>query len=399
MPSPSSGTPEKPAKVSLWRQIPASGRAFCLFWGGCTALGGLLALTLQMMGPPYAEVGGEDIDVGTTSPAAIAALAHKIDIPAPIGDLLSNEIGPGGFALPKPGPQGLLPRQAYAAPVVPVPAGNAQVALLIDGIGEADEALSNQAMDTLPGPVSLAVSPYVADAASLMERARTHQHETLLSLPVDDSASTGAQTGKDTGANPLQASLGVEKNLENLDAILSHLAGYAGVTNAFSGQNGGAYPQSAAFRPLLSALTRRGLLYLNVMPAPQSGQTPAPRAITDKAGSVGTADVVIRTDADIVTIDILLLKLQQLARKNGHAIGVMGPLRPVALSCLKAWIPNLKTVGITLVPVSMVISPPPATPAAPKPPPKPTAADGAMHVQITPTPPDNRNSPAPSGHL
>ncbi|GAN67435.1 divergent polysaccharide deacetylase family protein [Acetobacter orleanensis] len=388
MSSPSSGTPEKPSGVSLWQQMPASGRAFIRFWGGCTALAGVLALTLQVMGPPYAAVSGEDIDVGTTSPAVLTALANKTDIPAPMGDLLSDQIGPGGFALPKPGPHGLLPGLAYAAPVVPVPADNAQVALLIDGIGQSDDELSNQAIDTLPGPVSLAVSPFAADPMSLMERARTHHHETLLSLPIQGSDAESRNGKGITGQDALTPSLSVEHNKETLNALLSHLAGYAGVTNAFSGQTGGDYAHSPAFTPLLASLNQRGLFYLNATPAT------APHG----PGPIGTADVAINTDADIVTIDILLLKLQQLARKNGHAIGVMGPLRPVALSCLRAWLPHLKTIGITLVPVSMLVMPPPPPPAAPKPPPQPTAAEGAVHVQITPAPTDSRTTPTPFGH-
>ncbi|WP_086652783.1 divergent polysaccharide deacetylase family protein [Acetobacter malorum] len=392
MSSPSPGTPGKPSGASLWQKMPASGRAFFYFWGGCTALAGVVVLTLQIMGPPYAEVSGEDIDVGTTSPAAIAALAGKTEIPAPMGDLLTSDLGPGGFALPKVGPHGLLPRQVYAAPVVPVPAGNAQVALLIDGIGQSDDELSNQAIDALPGPVSLAISPYASDPSSLMDRARAHNHETLLSLPMQDRPADGKATGEEALPNALQASLSERKNIENLNETLSHLAGYAGVTNAFSGENGGEYPHSAAFKPILSALHQRGLFYLNATPATAS----------DGPGAIGTADVAINTDADIVTIDIQLLKLQQLARKNGHAIGVIGPLRPVALSCLKAWIPHLANVGITLVPVSMLAAPVPAPPPAPAPaqppaPPVPTASAGAMHVNVHNATPHAQNTPTSLG--
>ncbi|GBQ06319.1 divergent polysaccharide deacetylase family protein [Acetobacter cerevisiae] len=390
MSSPSPGTPGKPSGASLWQKMPASGRAFIYFWGGCTALAGVVALTLQIMGPPYAEVSGDDIDVGTTSPAAIAALASKTDIPAPMGDLLTSDLGPGGFALPKVGPHGLLPRQVYAAPEVPVPAGNAQVALLIDGIGQSDDELSNQAIDNLPGPVSLAISPYASDPSSLMDRARTHNHETLLSLPMQDSPADGKAAGEEALPNALQASLPERKNIENLNETLSHLAGYAGVTNAFSGQNGGEYPHSPAFKPILSAVHQRGLFYLNATPATTS----------DGPGLIGTADVAINTDADIVTIDIQLLRLQQLARKNGRAIGVIGPLRPVALSCLKAWIPHLANVGITLVPVSMLVAPlpaPPPAPAKPPAPPPPTAATGAMHVNVHNATPNAQNGPTSLG--
>lgn len=428
MSSPSSGTPEEPRKASLWQQMPASGRAFLFFWGGCTALAGVVALTLQIMGPPYAEVSGQDIDVGTATPTVLATLAHKTDIPAPMGDLLTDDIGPGGFALPKKGPDGLMPRQVYAAPVVPVPAGNAQVALLIDGIGQADDELSNQAIDALPGPVSLAVSPYASDPGSLMERARSHNHETLLSLPIEGMSAGRAVAGEDAGPTTLRPALSVEKNRAILTDILSHLAGYAGVTNAYSGQTGGEYAQSPAFAPLVAALTQRGLFYLNVPPgtspdskspngtAPDKSASASPRAdraatgtaasgtaataapFADRPGVAATADVVINTDADIVTIDILLLKLQQLARRNGHAIGVMGPLRPVALSCLRAWLPHLKTIGVTLVPVSMLVAPPPAPPPPPKPPKQPTAPEGAVHVQISTPPAGNQTTPAPFGH-
>lgn len=390
MSSPSPGTPGKPSGASLWQKMPASGRAFIYFWGGCTALAGVVALTLQIIGPPYAEVSGDNIDVGTTSPAAIAALASKTDIPAPMGDLLTSDLGPGGFALPKVGPHGLLPRQVYAAPVVPIPAGNAQVALLIDGIGQSDDELSNQAIDNLPGPVSLAISPYASDPSSLMDRARAHNHETLLSLPMQDRPANGKAAGEEALPNALQAALPERKNIENLNETLSHLAGYAGVTNAFSGQNGGEYPHSPAFKPILSAVHQRGLFYLNATPA----------TVSNGPGTIGTADVAINTDADIITIDIQLLKLQQLARKNGRAIGVIGPLRPVALSCLKAWIPHLANVGITLVPVSMLVAPlpaPPPAPAKPPAPPTPTAATGAMHVNVHNATPNTQNGPTSLG--
>ncbi|MCX2560141.1 divergent polysaccharide deacetylase family protein [Acetobacter farinalis] len=381
------GAPGLPSGASLWHQMPASGRAFVRFWGGCTALAGLVAITLQIMGPPHSAVVGQDIDVGGASDAATAAaIANKTDIPVPQPDMLESETGPGGFALPKRGLHGRMARQVYAAPVVPVPAGMAQVALLIDGVGQSD-ALSDEAIDSLPGPVSLAVSPYASDAESLMERARTHKHETLVSLPIQGSTTGGKAASGDAGPNALGASLSAQKNSDNLNWALSHLAGYAGVTNAFSGQNGGDYPHSPAFTPILSALDQRGLFYLNATPGtPSNGP-----------GAVGTADVAINTDADIVTIDIQLLKLQQAARKNGRAIGIIGPLRPVALACLRAWIPHLKDVGITLVPVSMLVAPqqpaPPTQGAST--PSQPTAANGAMHVHVT-SPDMGRQNQQPS---
>ncbi|MDE7546698.1 divergent polysaccharide deacetylase family protein [Acetobacter fabarum] len=355
----------------LWQQLPANGRLFIRFWGGAFAATAALALALQMMGPPHLIAGGDDIDTAAEPGNKTGPTAHLVNIPPPQAGLLDKNVGPGGFPLPKRGPHGTLPRQIYAAPTVEVPTGTPMVALLVDGIGQSED-LTKEAIAALPGQVSLAVSPYVADPDAIMEAARQHQHELLLSLPMQGDAAKTADAGKGApadseGPKALGVLLSAQQNMENLNWSLSHLAGYVGVTNAFDGQNGGGFPNSSGFRSILSALDQRGLLYLNA----------SPDTHIESSNAVGTADVSINTDEDIVNIDIQLLKLQQLARQNGRAIGILGPLRPVALACLRAWLPHLKDVGITLVPVSQLIQPPdPASQPQP-------ASNGQMHVNLT----------------
>ena len=357
---------------TLWQQLPANGRLFIRFWGGCLAATTALALVLQVMGPPHLIVGGDDIDlVAENGSKAEVSGAHLVNIPPPQASLLEKSTGPGGFPLPRRGAHGALPRQVYAAPSVDVPPGSPMVALLVDGVGQSED-LTKDAIAALPGQVSLAVSPYVADPDAIMEAARQHQHELLLSLPMQGDAGKGADGSKDAqadseGPKALGVMLSAQQNMDNLNWSLSHLAGYVGVTNAFDGQNGGGFPNSSGFRSILATLDQRGLLYLNA----------TPDIHIDNSNAVGTADVSINTDEDIVNIDIQLLKLQQLARQNGRAIGVLGPLRPVALACLRAWLPHLKDVGITLVPVSQLILPPdPASLPAP-------ASNGQMRVNLS----------------
>ncbi|MGG6428655.1 divergent polysaccharide deacetylase family protein [Acetobacter ghanensis] len=357
---------------SLWQQLPANGRLFIRFWGGCLTATAALALALQVMGPPHQIAGGEDIDVSAENGnRGEAGVAHLVNIPPPQASLLEKAAGPGGFPLPKRGPHNTLPRQVYAAPHVEVPPGTPMVALLIDGVGQSDD-LTKEAISSLPGQISLAVSPYVADPDAIMEAARQHQHELLLSLPMQGESGKAADASKDAptdseGPKALGLLLSAQQNMDNLNWSLSHLAGYVGVTNAFDGQNGGSFPNSSGFKPILTALNQRGLLYLNATPETRM----------DSSDAVGSADVAINTDEDIVNIDIQLLKLQQLARQNGRAIGVLGPLRPVALACLRAWLPHLKDVGITLVPVSQLILPPdPASQPQP-------ANNGQMRVNLS----------------
>ncbi|OUJ03464.1 hypothetical protein HK15_12155 [Acetobacter orientalis] len=354
----------------VWQRMPPSGRLFVRFWGGCVVAVGVMGVGLQLMGPP--KMGGQDIDVASYD----TTLASKTDIPAPQADLLENTAGPGGYALPKRGTHGHVARQVYAAPVVDVPAGSAQVALILTGVGDS-HAVTEEALSALPSPISLALSPYTPDMKKLLELARANKHETLLALPVQPSqapAKTDSTPEVQAGPKALSSSLSAKQNTTNYQWALSSLAGYVGVTNATTGTSTEDYTHSTAFTPILTDMAQRGLLYLNATPDTAIQNTEA----------TGTADVNINTDADIVNIDIQLLKLQQAARRTGRAIGVMGPLRPVALACLRAWIPHLKDVGITLVPVSMLLAPLPAAP--------PTAntaltgnaaANGAMHVNLT----------------
>ena len=54
---------------TLWQQLPASGRLFLRFWGGGLGAAAILALSLQVMGPPRHDLEGQDIDVTGNNPA------------------------------------------------------------------------------------------------------------------------------------------------------------------------------------------------------------------------------------------------------------------------------------------------------------------------------------------
>ncbi|MBS0960107.1 divergent polysaccharide deacetylase family protein [Acetobacter thailandicus] len=342
--------------TSHWQQMPSSGRMFVRFWGGCFVLTGILVISLQVMGPPRLD--GDDIDVASSN----LNPGSRNVIPAPLPELQEKHRGPNGFPLPKKDAKGRTPRLAYASPTVEVPPGNAEVALVITGIGDARN-LTNEAMASLPAPVTFAVSPYAPEMKKLLEQARLNNHETLLALPVQQDSKYDPSAGEDvTGSYALGPGLSPEENLQNYKWALSSLSGFIGVTNGFPGSGTESYTLSNAFSPILKDIDDRGLIYLNATPE----TTPRTN------GPGGTVDVNINTDTDIIKIDIQLLKLQQAARRNHSAIGIIGPLRPVALACLRAWIPHLEDVGITLVPLSMLAKTPDI---------KATASDAGANTQ------------------
>jgi polysaccharide deacetylase 2 family uncharacterized protein YibQ len=348
----------------LWRRLTSRSRLFIWFWLAVGAIAAILAASLHFIRPPHPSIAQWNADIGRHH-----LKGEHNTILQPQMALLEKHNGTGGFPLPVTGPHGQTASQLYAAPTVDVPPGTPMVAVLVEGISEPD-AQTTDAMASLPGAVSVAFSPYLTGADALMETARQYQHETLLILPMQASKTKPAasQTSPTDDAGPRAISLmnSAEQNTENLNWVLSRMAGYVGVTGAPTGPNANSLTQSKDFANVLATLNQRGLLYVNGA-ADQSVNGP---------GLLGQADVQINADSDIVSIDIQLLKLQQAARHKGHAIGVMSPLRPVALACLRAWIAHLKDVGIALVPVSQLILPPdPAdTP--------PATPDGAMRVNL-----------------
>lgn len=351
--------------ATLWQRLPSSGRMFVTFWSGAALLGAAAALALQawsiylhhrtarplppvaMLPVPATHVPVPDTAPGDTAPrmaprnaAIIPPVRHdSLTIQPPVADMLESVPGDPGYNLPKIGPNGEMPRHVYAAASPVVPPGNARVAIVIEGFGLSD-TMSRMAIRILPAPVSFAIPPYASSREALLTAARQSGHEFLLSLPMQPSSAPL----DDEGPKALGYDHNMTTDQANLTWALSRLAGYVGVTNAFSGVDGDAFAQSPDFRMVSENINARGLLYLNA--------TPGSRLSGTAAG--GTASLRIDTDTNAAGLDAQLQQLVEQARKSGEAIAVTGPIRPVFLDRLAAWSGTLAEQGITLVPVSML---------------------------------------------
>ena len=117
--------------------------------------------------------------VPTAVPAAVPAvvpLGHPGPIAPPDKLLLEPSAANPKELLPRIGPGGAAPMQVYAAwfnTADPRP----RIGLVVAGIGESDDE-SEQAI-ALPGPVTLAFSPYAVDPEKLLSEARAKGHEIL----------------------------------------------------------------------------------------------------------------------------------------------------------------------------------------------------------------------------
>lgn len=242
-----------------------------------------------------------------------------------------------------------MPMQLYAAGF-DRSSRRPRVGLLVAGIG-LNTALSEQAIRSLPGAVTLAVSPYAEAPARLLGEARMAEHEYLLSLPMEPESFPL----NDPGNHALTTRATPEENRKQLIWALSRFAGYVGVTGALGLTRGERFASVAEdFDPVLAALARRGLLYVD----PRPGQ---PRLAEVWSRDV---DLVIDVPDDAASIDAKLAALSRIAEQKGSALGLAGAVRPVTVERIEAWANELPAQGLALAPVSALALPPAATTAS-----------------------------------
>ena len=273
-----------------------------------------------------------------------AATARVPPIAAPLALLQTQIPGMPGRFLPRIAPDGQAPMTAYAArfdPTDPHP----RVGLILAGIG-LDRAASLAAIRRLPAGVTLAVSPYAPHFAPLLAAARASGHEYLLSLPMEPQGFPL----NDPGPHALMTDQTRAQNRAALVWAESRFAGYVGATGALGILRGERFAGSAEdMDPVLHDLAARGLLYID----PRPGAAPLPFAW----GS--SVDVVIDATARAGAMRAALARLDRIAARRGHALGLVGAVRPVAVAALAAWVNRLPAQGLILAPVTALVHAPP----------------------------------------
>lgn len=261
-------------------------------------------------------------------------------IPPPDPDLL--EPGPHG-PLPRIGPQGRSAIRTYGRPFDrqdPRP----RIGLIIGGLG-LNAALAEEAIRRLPGPVTLAFSPYAPRVDRLLDQARAKGMEVLLALPLEP---TGYPLNS-PGDRALLTSLSEADNQDRLDWSLSRFGGYVGVIGAHGPMRG----ERFALLPdrmgaLQRALALRGLLYVD----------PRPGASQPARAWGRTVDVLVDEPATRGEIDRKLESLERTARERGTALGYAGEPSPVLVERVAIWAGQVEGRGIALAPVSALIRAP-----------------------------------------
>jgi polysaccharide deacetylase 2 family uncharacterized protein YibQ len=348
----------------------AGWRGLGWFWGvvifvlaiGAGALGALGPLPVRVLpavgpivrvDPLPAEHGPSKINASGAPRQAAPIPPHPgqpgRDLPGPVADvdpsLLEPYPGNDNAKLPRIAVEGRTPMATYAAGFDPSSV-RPRVGMLIAGMGMS-EVDSLTAIKSLPGGVTLAISPYAANVGHLLDLARINEHEYLLAIPMEPQ---GYPVNDPDDRHALMTSLPPLENLNRLRWVLSRFGGYVGVTSAMGpirGERLAGVPDQ--FGSVLEEVSKRGLLFVDA----RAGYPVLPYAWNR------SVDVVIDEDsADAVILDQRLDALSRAALDKGSALGIVWVPRPVTLSRVAAWTNTLVAKGLALAPVSALMLPP-----------------------------------------
>jgi polysaccharide deacetylase 2 family uncharacterized protein YibQ len=337
-----------PRKRNGWRNLG-------FFWLAVLLVLGAGGGVVQFLGPPGAPAPAPSrppVPLEAASGSVPSVEEHKAagvaPAPLPAGRVPGSiappeaamlELAAAGSAerLPRIAADGRTPRQVYAAPFDST-SHLPRIGLLVAGLG-LNQAESDAAVQSLPGGVSLAVSPYSTNPAKLLAAARAAGHEYLLAIPLEP---TGFPLN-DPGPATLLTSASEAVNAVNLRWSLSRMEGYAGVTGVIGTMRGERMAAIAdRMDPVLTEIAHRGLFYID----PRVGRGPLPKVWGRHV------DVVIDDPADRESIDARLAELEQLAKDRGTALGLVMRPTPVAVARIAAWTNGLADRGMTLAPAS-----------------------------------------------
>ena len=245
--------------------------------------------------------------------------------------------------LPKIGPQGRKPWRVYARPVPPGLPAKGRIAIVVSGMGISQSA-TRHAIETLPPEVTLSFAPYGPDLQSWIDKARAAGHEVLLELPMEPYG----YPQSDPGPYTLLTSLPETENRARLNWLMSRFAGYAGVMN----YQGARFSTSAtALTPVLSALNKRGLMYID---NGASSRSLAPSIAEEEGLPFALADRIVDPQQSADVISNSLDDLEVTAKQSGTALGVASGF-PATVDEITKWAAGLSARGLALVPATAAI--------------------------------------------
>jgi polysaccharide deacetylase 2 family uncharacterized protein YibQ len=302
------------------------------------------------------------IDLQPDTPPTPPAQAPQLAAGMAAADADLTENSPNG-PLPIMAKDGRLPLKFYARPFDKKDT-RPHIAIVIGNLGTSATE-TDTAIRSLPGTVTLAFMPYRKRLGEWIGLARAAGHEVLLDLPMEPPD----VLHNDPGPNALRTALDPTTNISRLEWMMAQATGYVGMVGYMGGRFEADRPD---LLPILEDIRKRGLLFVDNHSTPQ---TVGPNIAVELKLPYAIASRQIDLDPSREAIDLQLAELEDVAKRNGSAVGVADVSVPI-LERVAAWAEKLEMHGLVLAPITAVvtINPPPieppltVVPAAPPPP-------------------------------
>jgi hypothetical protein len=265
----------------------------------------------------------------STAPEALQGATRTVALLDARPEILSDE----------PGPQ-RTPTWLRNA-VVTVVDQRPAIAVVIDDLGL--NRRGTAALNRLRAPLTLAFLPYATDLDAQTRAARAAGHELLVHVPMEPRSQDWP------GPNALTAQLGPADLVSRLRAHLRSFRGFVGINNHMGSL---LTTDPARMDILMAELRQRDLLFLD---SRTTSESIAARRAERMQVPFAERDVFIDNDLDLYSVLRELARLENIARRRGHAVAIGHP-HAVTIEALKRWLPALDARGIALVPISAIVA-------------------------------------------
>jgi polysaccharide deacetylase 2 family uncharacterized protein YibQ len=218
----------------------------------------------------------------------------------------------------------------------------ALIAIVIDDLGQdlkpAREILS------LPGRITYAVMPGLAQSRKVAELAKQNNHEVLLHLPMEYRGKNGKPA-----PGMLRSDMTPMDFLNTVSEDMGSVPAAVGVNNH---EGSSLTENKEAMKFLMAELKARDLVFLDSLTSPKSVAYATAKEFGLKAAK---RDVFLDNESDNAEyIGKQLEELAHIAKEHGRAIGIGHP-HPATISALRKWLAKTSQQGIEIVPVSRLM--------------------------------------------
>jgi len=216
------------------------------------------------------------------------------------------------------------------------------VSIIMDDLGRS--TLTAEVLVSFPESVTFAVLPDEPHAVQVAEIAHAAGREVMLHVPMEPQGFPAVNPGDDA-LFVAQSDAEIRRRFDLLLARVPYVIG----TNNHMGSR---FTEDArALSPVMESLREKGYFFIDSRTTGQS-------KVTEVAHRFGVPtmnrDVFLDNVAEVSAIVQEIERLQNKARSQGTAIGICHPY-PETLEALRRELPEMRSRGITVVPVSVLL--------------------------------------------